>query len=235
MAAPKRTRGQRENDRSFIARLYLQGKTQQVITDAINDRYAKQEIGIHLSRQSILNDIKWIRKQWLDSALVDFNEVKAVELAKIDDLEREYREAWERSQRDAETRIAEKTSAGQADAKKKGTTSTKAVSKKVGQVGNPKFLEGVQWCIEQRIKIFGLHAPKQVDVNWRQEAESQGLDADEILETAVDAYLEALAAGAEPAEFRSVQGSTATPALSARSTDLDSEVATADPSFGNGS
>jgi hypothetical protein len=104
----------------------------------------------------------------------------------------------------------------------------KAVKKSVGQVGNHKFLQGVQWCIEQRVRIFGLHAPKQIDVNWRAEAQAQGIDADTIYEHAVDAYVEALTAGAEPAEFQSVPGSEAPRQLLRPESDVDPASGAAD-------
>jgi hypothetical protein len=223
MTAPKRTRGQRERDRSLVARLYLQGETQQAIADAINDRYANQEIEVKLSRITIRNDIEWVRKQWLESSLVDIDEAKAVELAKIDRLEVEYWDAWQQSKKDAETRIAEQSKGG-----KFGDT-TKAVSKKVGQVGNHKFLQGVQWCIEQRVKIFGMHAPQQVDISWRRETDEQAvIRADELFELRVASYLEAIAEGAEPAEFRSVPGSEAQAALPKPESDVDPASGAAD-------
>lgn len=31
-------------------------------------------------------------------------------------------------------------------------------------MGDPRYLAGVQWCIEIRCKLLGIEAPKRVDV-----------------------------------------------------------------------
>ena len=36
-------------------------------------------------------------------------------------------------------------------------------------VGDPRFLAGVQWCIDKRCKIMGLDAPQLVEVTWQDE------------------------------------------------------------------
>ena len=75
------------------------------------------------------------------------NAFKARELAKVDNLEREYWDAWARSQEEAETRTVTKDSKG-------GST----VDRYEGQVGDSRFLSGVQWCINKRCEILGLNA-----------------------------------------------------------------------------
>jgi hypothetical protein len=70
----------------------------------------------------------------------------AVELAKIDHLEREYWAAWRDSKEPGEITSA-----------RPGRVTVKRVSRD----GNPTFLDGVAWCIEQRCKIFGLYTPSK--------------------------------------------------------------------------
>lgn len=86
MAAPKRTKLQREQDRATIAALYLKGWTQAAIG---------QRIGI--AQQNVCRELKLIRAAWLESSLVDFNAKKAEELARLDRIEAEAWEAWEAS------------------------------------------------------------------------------------------------------------------------------------------
>src|SRR5262249_34737583 len=81
----------------------------------------------------------------------DFHQVKIRELARIDQLEREYWEAWQRSRQDRERTVQEKTTAPAGDRLKAGTRSE-------GPDGNPKFLRGVGRCIEMRCKIIGTFA-----------------------------------------------------------------------------
>lgn len=59
----------------------------------------QSEIAKHfgVNQSTISRDIAALRDEWLQSALVDINEAKAKELAKVDQLEREYWDAWQRS------------------------------------------------------------------------------------------------------------------------------------------
>lgn len=138
----RRSSGQLARDRRRIADLYLQGWLQVDIAAELD-----------LNQSTISRDLKALYGVWLQSALVDFDEAKANELAKIDRLEREYWDAWGRSRLDAETETV-----------KEGIDAdVREYSEKVfqikGQVGSVSFLRGIQWCIEQRCKILGVEAP----------------------------------------------------------------------------
>jgi|GEM_PF-1210272 len=182
--APKRTKAERELDLVFIADLYLRHRTQVEIRDELN---AVRHYNI--SRSQIMYDINKIHKRWLQSSLVDFDKVKARELARIDRLEREYWVSWVESKEDQETSTSSR-STGRA-------AYEKVELKRVGQVGDPRFLAGVQWCIEQRMKIFGFYAPTQIDLEWRREAEAVGLQASDIFEQIVSEYMAAIKGGDE--------------------------------------
>jgi len=96
----------------------------------------------------------------MESALGNINQKKARELTKIDNLERTYWRAWRRSCEDKEIDIAEKTTDGAAPGHPVPLPRTKAAKRREGQSGNPAFLAGVQWCIEQRCKITGIVSSK---------------------------------------------------------------------------
>jgi len=136
----RRDVAQLARDRKKIGELYLRGWLQADIAQVLK-----------LNQSTISRDLKALHREWLASALADFSKAKAQELAKIDDLEREYWRAWERSCEDAET------------VRKEGTTKVldKIVKTAKGQAGDPRFLSGVQWCIERRCKILGIDAPEQ--------------------------------------------------------------------------
>src|SRR5262245_35177432 len=139
-----RTSDQIRRDRVEVARLYLGGWTPAEIG---------QQMG--LSRQQIGYDLEAVRREWLQSSLVDFNARKAEELAKIDRVEREYWEAWEASKKERQTSTTEQTTDADGERLKAGI-------RKVEQTGDPRYLAGVERCIEQRAKILGLHAPQKV-------------------------------------------------------------------------
>lgn len=130
--------------RESVARRYLQGATQAEIARAFN-----------LSQQQISLDLKAIRAAWLASAVRDFDTARAQELAKIDTVEQEYWQAWERSQQDKEIAFEES-----------GPKGARSGSRTEGQAGTPAFLAGVLTCIERRCAILGLDAPKRFQIDW---------------------------------------------------------------------
>lgn len=151
MTGPKRSKIQIANDHRDIAAMYLRGKTQAEIAEYISTDPAR---GYTLTVQQISYDLRAIRKVWLASAMRDFDEARAQELAKIDQLELTYWQAWADSRAARETTVIE------------GTPETPQKRKKTrqDQHGNPQFLAGVQWCIERRCKLLGFDAPQKSEV-----------------------------------------------------------------------
>jgi hypothetical protein len=90
-----------------------------------------------------------IRRRWLDSQVFDFNDAKALELARLDDVIFKAWTAFEASkhQRRHTERRAERCRAGAA------TTNTTDVE----SAGDPRWLQIVLNAIETRCKILGLH------------------------------------------------------------------------------
>lgn len=163
MAAPKRTKTQIRKDRVEVASLYLQGWTQAAIGDKLD-----------LARQQIGYDLKAIQKEWLKSSLVDFNELRARELSKIDNLESTFWDAWSKSLTPKKTETA-KNIVGP----KEKPIRNEFSAKEEQQVGDKRFLDGVAWCIDRRCKLFGLDAPAQVRVGWAKTL-PDGSDPDEV-------------------------------------------------------
>lgn len=141
----RREPAQIARDRRRIADLYLQGKLQAEIAD---------EIGVDQS--TVSRDLRALHREWLRLALTDFDKAKARELAKIDKLEREYWVAWQRSCEDAETVVQKAVETA-------GAIRKEATKTEKGQAGDPRFLQGVQWCIERRCKIMGVDAPDKYE------------------------------------------------------------------------
>ena len=136
MSAPKRTAFEREAQLVEIKDAYLRGDTQMSIA---------QRFG--LSQCQISRDLATIQRRWRESSIVDLNEAKRRELERIDVLEREYWQAWEASKGEQQRSTASKTG-----------DVARAQVVKYESAGDPRFLAGVQWCVEQRCKILGLLA-----------------------------------------------------------------------------
>ncbi len=145
MAAP-RTAFQRECDRAKIAQLYLQRRPISEIASAIER-----------SRVTVMSDLKAIRAQWFESSQEAVGKRKAEELARIDRIELV---AWEGYERSIKIREITKTVLEQGGL---GRLKTKAESRKEALIGDPRWLDKVAWCVEQRAKILGLYAPAKLE------------------------------------------------------------------------
>src|SRR5262249_10831066 len=73
--------------RQQVAHLYFQGNLQ-----------AQMAAELGVTQAAISLDLKALRIEWVQAALMDFNAAKARELAHIDPVEVEYWQGWQRSQ-----------------------------------------------------------------------------------------------------------------------------------------
>jgi len=148
---PKKGKLQRVADQQGIVRLYLKQKSHREIAQTLN-----------VSVQYVGRQLKQIKDAWLESTLVDFNRRQNQELARIDALEAEYWTAWEGSKADESREALEYVD----------EDSIMRLSRKrletIKKNGTSSFLQGIQWCIEQRCKILGLHAPKEIKIDQHQ-------------------------------------------------------------------
>jgi hypothetical protein len=191
--AIQRTDVELERDRVLVARMYVRGKSQHEMLLSINSLYPDRPI----TPKSIHLDLQFIRKSWLQSTLVDFNEAKVKELARLDECEREAWDAWERS-KDKHVRIEYEVTDDQvpfsidkiADVQRK--KKRKVIEATVGDI---KYLEIVERMIKMRCDILGLFEAKKIQVDWRLEAQQAGLDEETInlvKEKTVSVLLEAI-------------------------------------------
>ena len=185
----KRNKAEREHDLILIAELYLKGLSYPKIAAELN-----KGRDYSLSPMQIGVDVKKIRERWIDSQLVDFNEAKSRELQKIDNLELTYWEAWEESKKKLEKVHSERVE--DVSTSKRGTTvpmysRSKVKKEEETRYGDIKFLQGIQWCIDRRCKIFGFDSPTRVSLDWRKEAENAGVDAGELFNDLVGKFIDA--------------------------------------------
>jgi hypothetical protein len=151
--------------RQQVARLYFQGYLQSQMAS---------ELGV--TQPLISQDLRALRQEWVQSALMDFNAAKARELAHIDTLEVEYWQGWKRSQqpkrkttREIITRAAS-TRPGAEESAAEDNPADPVPYRRVTvveetQVGNPKFLDGVRECIKLRCQILSVMDPAVVPID----------------------------------------------------------------------
>jgi ParB-like chromosome segregation protein Spo0J len=136
----RRKQGEMLEDDVRITEMYLAGKTQVEIAEAIGK-----------SQPTVSRAISRIHQRWLESPLVNFNEAKMRELAAIDKVENAAWEAWLRSQEEKLTRTTTGT---------KGQPST-ATIRTEQQNGDSPYLNIILKCSEQRSKLLGLIVTRQ--------------------------------------------------------------------------
>ena len=135
-----------------VARMYLQGKWQIDIA---------MELGV--SQGQVSSDLSAIRKEWQKMRIATFEEKLQEELAKVDNLEREYWEAWNDSKKNYK-RKATKQSGKTARKKPEYIEQTET---EVISMGDPRFLSGIQWCINKRSELLGLNATLKLELENR--------------------------------------------------------------------
>lgn len=115
-----------------------------------------EELGVSKPRAAELT--RQVAQHWRNSAMVDIDEARGIELAKLDKLEHEYWLAWERSKmpRTMTTQRTAPMPAGSSDMRVTAGMRTEE------RDGDPRFLDGVFKCIERRIKIYGLDQPDKI-------------------------------------------------------------------------
>lgn len=131
--------------RDRVAALWLRGYTQKEIGGMLGG----------LSQGTVSRDLAWVREQWAARSNIKVHEMRAEQVAKLDALQREYWHAWERSQGEIEKTV-ESTNRTNGDTL---TITTETVA------GDPRYLQGVERCIEQVCDILGLKAPQRSEVS----------------------------------------------------------------------
>ena len=140
--------------RPQVATLYLKGWSQGDLAAEFN-----------VNQSTISRDLEKIQQGWLKAAKASFDAVKAKELARIDRLEREYWEQYEASKKPFKKVVTK--GKGKGDAKQPTTLEKTTVVE--DRLGDSRYLVGIQWCVEQRLRIFGVYEETKIRVThtWR--------------------------------------------------------------------
>lgn len=150
--APKRNGPQREADLEIIRGLYVRGHTYREIAAKVTELR-----DYSLSYQTIKNDVDEILSRWRETLVESIDKLKADELAKINEVERQAWAEWERSKLD--------TSRHEEGSNDKTGCFEKDITE--GRLGDPRYLEIIGKCVQKRCDILGLDAPKRSEVTGR--------------------------------------------------------------------
>jgi transposase len=155
---PKRTEEEALRDRADIARLRLDGLTQAEIAAEISKLRDYK-----ISPQTVCNDLKEVRSAWMSTSLENYEQTRAIELARLDQEERFAIAGWERSLRSKVSK-KERTRTGTND----GKPFEEFMQETDEEVrdGNPVYLARLESIRKRRCEILGFASwQKSEDIN----------------------------------------------------------------------
>jgi hypothetical protein len=184
---PKRTPTQRERDLAIVSELYVKGVSEIEITKAISEQYPDFDLSV----RTIRNDKAELRKRWIESQIVNFDEAKARELELIDMAIAACWKGWENSLRDEGFEVTEETK-GDKLAGGEGSTpitlkTTKRVERRSLRDGSIAWIEEIRKLSDQRSKLLGLYEAEKFQIDWRERLEKSGMNTDAIENTLEEA------------------------------------------------
>lgn len=146
----RRTPEQRENDLVFCTDLFLRGYSYRQISDLLNQRNAKMGLDYAIvPPMRVYKDLKQLLINWKREHEENIDLYITKELSKLDKIEAELWDAWERSKK----RIVSKIRQSGLKTERSETFA-----------GNPRYLELVLSVQQRRAKLLGLDAPVKVDL-----------------------------------------------------------------------
>ncbi len=148
MAAPKRSKIQRERDRATISQLYLRGWSQAKIGECLE-----------LNQSQISRELSKVKAAWKAEAVRDYDLHVDEQLRRLGMIESESWQAWERSQAPKEQSLSEKM----AEVVSGGDSKTKVQRRTETRNGDPKFLETLIRCLQERSRLLNLYPSSNSD------------------------------------------------------------------------
>ena len=154
-----------EARRLRVSELYLSGKSQYEIAAILTPEFPTPS-GKPISQQLVANDLKCIRIEWRSSSVRNFDDARAQELARIDQVEHDAWQGWLRSVGKVK-RIQHENGVGAQGAINKTTETTEF------KAGDPRFLGIVQDCIKQRCEILGLNSARKLELDDKRDPKNR--------------------------------------------------------------
>ncbi len=146
-----------ERDQNITTEFYLKGYSTRAIAAIIGEKVGT---GYTTTHKTVSQDIKKLLKQWRDDRIHDISSQKMVELQKLDKLEQTYWDAWEKSVENHRKIINKARGKGGAEK----PFFQEITETEIKEFGEPRYLQGVERCIDKRCKLLGLDAPVKTEL-----------------------------------------------------------------------
>lgn len=150
----RRTKDQRMRDLAFCSDLFLKGYTYREILVKLNKRNEREGFGYTITLRALYLDIQKMLVEWKRDRLENIDDYITQELRKLDLIEHELWEAWNKS-KSIKMRV------------KKGRNHKSYEIVEESLCGNPRYLELLLTVQQRRAKLLGLDAPVKVDAVHR--------------------------------------------------------------------
>lgn len=174
--ANKLTDTQKVKAKEIIAKTILRKGTQEKAAEEIEN-----QLGVRITRQQVSYYLKGLEQEWLSSSQQDVAIIKTKELAKLDLIDAETWEQFDRSKLNAETTTTKLVGVDEAKSNKvkrydplddeledprdtKLQVQTEETKKVSGQCGDPRYLQILINTTKTRADILGLNAPVKQDI-----------------------------------------------------------------------
>lgn len=158
--AGKRTVEQHEADKRFCADLFVKGYAYRVIADRLNEYNHGNGLEYSVTYKTVFMDIQQVLIEWKKERFKDIDNYMQLELKKLDKMEVELWDAWEKS-KSAKRKtkiiggnISDNSISG-------GTLDSRQIE---DNNGDPRYLDLLLKVQERRAKLLGYNAPVKVDV-----------------------------------------------------------------------
>lgn len=159
-----RRRHIREGRLEIVAHMYKRGCPIQAIANEVRAR-----LNTTCSKATVWNDIRLLLNEWREARLTDTDDRVQLELAKIDEAERELWEQWEKSKEDYDR--VNNTRRGQPVTRGDGSGNTEIQTYDVAEqrtnvvgLGDPRYIAEIRQQQIERRKLLGLYAPEKREI-----------------------------------------------------------------------
>lgn len=162
----KRTKEQQQYDIAFCSELFLKGYTYRDIADKLNAHNKARGLDYTISHANIFRDMKQALIEWKKLRLSNIDDYVHAELAKLDKMEAELWEAWEKSKTGKlrnKSRNSKKPNKLDAEVNEPDYYGYSETATETS-AGDPRFMDILLNIQQRRAKLLGFDAPAKVDI-----------------------------------------------------------------------
>lgn len=156
----KRSNEQKELDIVICTRYFLQGYTYRQIADKLNIEIKARGNDYTIDFRTVYRDLQKVLIEWKKEHADDMDAYVRKEVQKLDLMECELWQAWEKSKTG---KLREKVAKRPSRDELKDSYDTNETTKETS-AGNPRFLQLILEVMQRRAKLLGFDAPVKVDV-----------------------------------------------------------------------